>query len=79
MGWTQAVHNRVGESMSGTIQGKFKLLHTVKSNKKLGAVAGRLGIKTADKKDRLKTAERRSYIVEEIKGRKPTKKRREEP
>ncbi len=31
--------------MGGTIQGKFKLLHTVKSKKKLGAVAGRLGIK----------------------------------
>jgi hypothetical protein len=65
--------------MGGSIAGKFKLLHTVKDRKKLGAVAGRLGIVTADKKDRLKGATRKTYIVEEIKGHKPTKKRREEP
>lgn len=65
--------------MGGTIQGKFKLLHTVKSKKKLGAVAGRLGIKTPAKKERLKSAERRSYVVEEIRGEKVVKKRREEP
>lgn len=65
--------------MGGTIEGKFRLLHTVKSNKKLGAVAGRLGIKKPEKKERLKAAERRSYIVEEIRGEKVAKKRREEP
>ena len=30
--------------MGGTIEGKFKLLHTVKDHKKLGSVARRLGI-----------------------------------
>jgi hypothetical protein len=65
--------------MGGTIQGKFKVLHTVKDHKKLGAVAGRLGIKTADKKARLKGATRKTFIVEEIKGLKTKKKRSEEP
>jgi hypothetical protein len=65
--------------MGGSIEGKFKVLHTVKSNKKLSAVAGRLGIATDKKKDRLKGAARKTYIVEEIKGHKPTKNRREEP
>jgi hypothetical protein len=65
--------------MGGTIEGKFKVLHTVKDHKKLGAVAGRLGIKAADKKDRLKGAARKVFIVEEIRGQKPKKNRREEP
>jgi hypothetical protein len=65
--------------MGGTIEGKFRLLHTVKDHKKLGAVAGRLGIEKVEKKDRLKGATRKTYIVEEIRGAKPTKKRREEP
>ena len=65
--------------MGGTIEGKFRVLHTVKDQKKLGAVAGRLGITTADKKARLKEATRKTYIVEEIKGHKSTKNRREEP
>lgn len=64
--------------MGGTIEGKFRILHTVKDPKKLGAVAGRLGIATADKKARLKEATRKTYIVEEIKGHKSTKNRREE-
>jgi hypothetical protein len=65
--------------MGGTIEGKFRILHTVKDQKKLGAVAGRLGIKTADKKARVKEASRKIYIIEEIKGEKPKKNRREEP
>jgi hypothetical protein len=65
--------------MGGTIEGKFKLLHTVTDHKKLGAVAGRLGIKASDKKARLKGATRKTFIVEEIRGHKTTKKRREEP
>lgn len=65
--------------MGGTIEGKFKLLHTVRDHKKLGAVAGRLGIEKPDKKARLKGAARKTYIVEEIRGEKPTKNRREEP
>jgi hypothetical protein len=65
--------------MGGTIEGKFRILHTVKDQKKLGAVAGRLGIKAADKKARVKEATRKTYIVEEIKGEKPKKNRREEP
>lgn len=65
--------------MGGTIQGKFKLLHTVKDHKKLGAVASRLGIKTADKKARLKGATLKTYIVEKIRGEKIKTKRREEP
>jgi hypothetical protein len=64
--------------MGGTIEGKFRILHTVKDTKKLGAVAGRLGITTADKKARLKEATRKTFIVEEIKGHKTTKNRREE-
>jgi hypothetical protein len=65
--------------MGGSIEGKFKLLHTVKDHKKLGSVAGRLGITAADKKARLKGATRKTFIVEEIKGHKPKKNRREEP
>jgi hypothetical protein len=65
--------------MGGTIEGKFKLLHTVKDQKKLAAVAGRLGITATDKKARLKGATRKTFIVEEIRGHKATKKRREEP
>ena len=65
--------------MGGTIAGKFKIIHTVKDRKKLGAIAGRLGIATADKKARLKGATRKVFIVEEIKGHKPKKNRREEP
>jgi hypothetical protein len=65
--------------MGGTIEGKFRILHTVKDQKKLGAVAGRLGITTADKKARVKEATRKTYIVEEIRGEKPKKNRREEP
>jgi hypothetical protein len=65
--------------MGGTIEGKFRILHTVKDQKKLGAVAGRLGITTADKKARLKEATRKIFIVEEIKGHKTTKNRKEEP
>lgn len=65
--------------MGGTIEGKFKILHTVKDHKKLGAVAGRLGIKLPDKKARLKEATRKTYVVEEIKGEKTKKNRREEP
>jgi hypothetical protein len=64
--------------MGGTIEGKFRILHTIKDQKKLGAVAGRLGITTADKKARLKDATRKTFIVEEIKGHKTTKNRREE-
>ena len=65
--------------MGGTIEGKFRVLHTVKDHKKLGAVAGRLGIKATDKKARLKGATRKTFIVEEIRGHKPKKNRREEP
>jgi hypothetical protein len=65
--------------MGGTIEGKFKVLHTVKDHKKLGAVAGRLGIEKAEKKDRLKGASRKVFVVEEIRGHKPKKNRREEP
>jgi hypothetical protein len=65
--------------MGGTIEGKFRILHTVKDHKKLSAVAGRLGIKAADKKARLKGATRKTFIVEQIRGHKPTKNRREEP
>jgi hypothetical protein len=65
--------------MGGTIQGKFKLLHTVKDHKKLGAVAGRLGIEAADKQARLKGATRKTFIVEQIRGEKIKTKRREEP
>jgi hypothetical protein len=65
--------------MGGTIEGRFRILHTVKDHKKLGSVAGRLGIAKAEKKARLKGATRKAYIVEEIRGHKPTKNRREEP
>jgi hypothetical protein len=65
--------------MAGSIEGKFRLLHTVKSNKKLAALADRLGIKTAAKQDRVKNAKRKTYIVEEVTGAKPAKKRRDEP
>ena len=68
----------MGVSVSGKISGEFKLLHTVKSNKKLGAVAGRLGITKLEKKDRLRGAKKKIYIVEEIRGSKPVKKRRED-
>ena len=65
--------------MGGTIEGKFKLLHTVKDHKKLGSVARRLGIEKPEKQMRLKDATRKTYIVEEIRGKKPAKNRREEP
>lgn len=65
--------------MAGSIEGKFRVLHTVKDHKKLSAVAGRLGIKDADKKERLKGAKRKVFIVEEVRGHKPKKNRREEP
>ena len=63
--------------MAGSIEGKFKVLHSVKDHKKLGAVAGRLGIKKADKKERLKGATRKVFIVEEIRGKKPKRNRRD--
>ena len=65
--------------MAGSIEGKFRVLHTVKDRKKLGAVAGRLGIEKAGKKDRLKAATRKVFIVEEIKGEKVKTDRKDEP
>jgi hypothetical protein len=65
--------------MAGSIEGKFKVLHTVKDPKKLGSVAGRLGIEKADKKDRLKGAKRKIFIVEEIRGEKFKRDRKDEP
>jgi hypothetical protein len=65
--------------MAGSIEGKFKVLHTVKDRKKLGAVAGRLGIEKDKKKERLKGASRKVFIVEEIKGQKFTRDRKDEP
>jgi len=64
--------------MAGSIEGKFKVLHTVKDRKKLGAVAGRLGIDKPKKKERLKGAKRKVFIVELIRGHTPKIDRKDE-
>ena len=65
--------------MAGSIEGKFRVLHTVKDRKKLGTVAGRLGIEKDAKKERLKGAKRKVFIVEEIRGHKTKRDRKDEP
>jgi hypothetical protein len=54
--------------MGGTIEGKFKVLHTVKAKKRLHLIAEPLGIKKASKKRLLSSPRRQTFLVEKIKG-----------
>jgi hypothetical protein len=54
--------------MGGTIEGKFKVLHTVRAKKKLHLIAEPLGIKKASKKRLLSNARHQTFVVEKVRG-----------